>query len=91
VSPGKEQKRPLLAGFCNLAPVSELPNWRIRRPIRQKSLPESAKTPVFGRQRPETRFDRDCRQHVAVKLLPSQVQGEPYWVPFVVCCCPTVP
>jgi hypothetical protein len=30
-------------------------------PFRQKSPPESAKTPVFGRQRPETRFDREAR------------------------------
>lgn len=61
VSPLKEQKSPLLAGFCNSTPVSELPNSRTERPIRQKSLVTTANIPVFRRLARETGFDRDCR------------------------------
>jgi hypothetical protein len=61
VPPLKGQKSPQLAAFCNSAPVSELPNRQTRIPFRRKSPPESAKTPVFQRPRPETWFDRDCR------------------------------
>jgi hypothetical protein len=43
------QKNPLLAGFCNSAPVSQLRNWRARRPFREKSPATTANIPVFGR------------------------------------------
>jgi len=36
IEPLKGEKSPLLAGFCNFAPVSELSNWRTRRPFREK-------------------------------------------------------
>jgi hypothetical protein len=47
--PLKEEKSPLLAAFCNSAPVSELSNWRSRGPFREKSPATTANIPVFGR------------------------------------------
>jgi len=47
--PLKEEKSPLLAGFCNSAQVSELSNWRTRRPFRQKSPATAANIPVLQR------------------------------------------
>jgi hypothetical protein len=55
--PLEEEKSPLLAAFCNSASVSELPNWRTRRPFRQKSPATTANIPVLGRRAPETRFE----------------------------------
>jgi hypothetical protein len=68
VLPLKDQKSPLLAAFCNSAPVSELPNSQARMPFWQKSPANTANIPVLGRQRPETWFDRDCRPRAAVDL-----------------------
>jgi hypothetical protein len=56
----KREKSPLLAGFGNFVPVSELPNWRTRRPFREKSPATTANIPVFGRLSLETRFDLHC-------------------------------
>src|ERR1700733_11291422 len=55
--PLKAEKGPLLAGFCNSAPVSELPNSRTRRPFREKSPATTANIPVFGRLSLDTGFD----------------------------------
>jgi hypothetical protein len=55
------EKGPLLAGFSISAQVSELPNWRIRGPFRQKSPATTANIPVLQRLSAETGFDRDCR------------------------------
>jgi hypothetical protein len=60
IEPLKGEKSPLLAGFCNFAPVSELSNWRTRRPFREKSPATTANIPVFGRLSLETRFDLHC-------------------------------
>jgi hypothetical protein len=46
-----------LAGFCNSAPVSGLPNWRTAKPFRAKSLVIAANIPVSAS---ETRFDLHC-------------------------------
>src|SRR5664279_4813820 len=60
VAPLKGQKSPLLAGFCNSAAFSELPNLQTERPIRQKSPVTTANIPVFGRLARETGFDPHC-------------------------------
>jgi len=60
------QKSPLLAGFCNFAPVSERPNWRTRRAFTEKSPAMTANIPVFGRFSGETRFDLHCVRGEAV-------------------------
>jgi hypothetical protein len=56
----KGDKGPRLAGFCNCAPVSQLPNWRTRRPFREKSPGTTADIPVFRRFSPEIGFDLHC-------------------------------
>jgi hypothetical protein len=55
----KEQKSPLLAGFCNSAPV--FPNSRTRGPFRQKSPATTANIPVLQKLWAETGFYHDCR------------------------------
>jgi hypothetical protein len=72
IEPLKREKSPLLAGFCNFAPVSELPNWRTRRPFREKSPATTANIPVFGRLSLETRFDLHCVRGAGVDSSTSQ-------------------
>jgi hypothetical protein len=63
--PLKGEKGPLLAGFCNFVPVSELPNRRTHRPFREKSPVTSANIPVFRRLSLETGFDLHCARVAA--------------------------
>jgi hypothetical protein len=71
LGPLKEEKSPQLAGFCNSAPVSGLPNWRTTRPFRAKSLVTTANIPVFGRLSSETRFDPHCIKPVSTDAASS--------------------
>jgi hypothetical protein len=72
VQPLKGQKSPLLAGFCNSAVVSELPNLRTRGPFPEESPAITADIPVFPRLSLETRFDLHCVQHGHSISLASQ-------------------
>ena len=73
--PLKGEKGPLLAAFCNSAPVSEFPNRRTCRLFREKSPATTANIPIFGRLSLETRFDLHCVRDAAVAFA---IFSDPY-------------
>jgi hypothetical protein len=56
----QRREKPAVGGLFQFRAVSELPNWRIHRPFREKSPATTANIPVFGRLSLETGFDLHC-------------------------------
>jgi hypothetical protein len=87
----KGEKGPLLGGFGNSAPVSELPNRKTCRLFREKSPATTANIPIFGRLSLETRFDSHCARDAAVAFSIFSDTHRASWGTPVLNCRLTVP